>query len=108
MVQQAVRAWQLIKAIKAQDVNLLSDLPDWAISATVEQQVFMTNEDDYTGLWVSYPLQTDEVVIEILGVPEDHEIESVAFRAQPSDILVYRGGNIISVLTTPKGRKYEG
>jgi hypothetical protein len=107
MVQQAVRAWQLIRAIKAQDIELLYGLPDWAVSAAMSQQVFMTNEDEYSGLWISYPIDTDEMHIEVLGLEEDVEVDSVAFRAQPRDVLLYRGG-IITVLTTPREQRYEG
>jgi hypothetical protein len=108
MVQQAVRAWQLIKAIKAQDIELLYGLPDWAISATMSQQVFMTDEDEYTGLWISYPLETEEMTIEVFGLPEGvDKVDSIAFRAQPRDVLVYRGEGMITVLTERKPRGWQ-
>ena len=99
MVSQAVRAWQLIRAIKAQDVELLHGLPDWAISATISQQCFMTDEDG--GLWVSYPIDPDHMEVNILGMPDGvtAEVAEVAFHAHPKDILIYRGGGVITVLT---------
>jgi hypothetical protein len=99
MVAEAVRARQLMKAIKAQDVELLHGLPDWAVSATMSQQVFMSNEDEYSGLWVSYPLDDNEIYVQVVGLPPEAEVEAIAFRAQPEDILIYRGEGRISVLT---------
>jgi len=99
VVQEAVRAWQLIKAIRAQDVELLHGLPDWAVSATMSQQVFMSNEDEYSGLWVSYPLDNNEIYLQVAGLPDGAEVEAIAFRALPKDILLYRGEGMISVLT---------
>lgn len=99
MVQQAVRAWQLIKAIKAEDIELLHGLPDWAVSAAMAHQVFMCEEDEFSGLWVIVPMETSEMYIEVIGAPEGYPVDAVAFRAHPNDILLYRGQGLISVLT---------
>lgn len=88
-----------MRAIKAGDIELLEGLPDWAVSATMEHRVFMSNEDDYAGLWVAFPLEHNEIYVALIGMPEDHEIEAIAFCAHPNDILVYRGEGHISVLT---------
>jgi hypothetical protein len=103
MVQRAVRAWQIMKCIQAQDIDGLKVLPQWACDATMDHRLFMTNEDMYTGLWVQYPLELAEVEFEVHGLPEDVDVEFLAFRAAPNDILVYRKGDKqISVLAERK------
>jgi hypothetical protein len=65
----------------------------------MSQQVFMSNEDEYSGLWISYPLESDEIYIQVAGLPDEAEVEAIAFRAHPKDILIYRGEGLITVLT---------